>query len=357
MKLFVTCIAVLTLAFGGAVKADFVFPFDGDLVSYWSFDDGTANDQAGSNDGTIVGGVSFTGGGADAAPTTNNFDALRFDGVISEVNVPDDPSLDFGPMDGFTISMWFKRESGRPTYHLLGKRIGCSSMNYQLARDVGLLHFNTSRVNAGVDAPFKVWVHIATTYDGAIPATARIYVDGMLKGTVSPHTLGPVNAAVLKIGNSGGCPDFQRFIGVIDEVRIYDRALSEQEIDKLAGQRLAVAIDIKPGSDPNSINPRSKGKIPVAILSTNTAAGESVDFDATQVDSTTIRFGPDGANIAHSNGHVEDVDSDGDADLVLHFESQETGIACGDTEATLTGATFGGVGVTGTDAVNTVGCK
>ncbi len=115
-------------------------------------------------------------------------------------------------------------------------------------------------------------------------------------------------------------------------------------------QVIEVAIDIKPGSDPNSINLFSRGVIPVAILTTDI-------FDALQVDVTTLAFDPDGAGIAHRQGHVEDVDDDGDVDLVVHFRTQETGIACGDTEATLTGETFAGNPVSGSDSMKVVGCN
>ncbi len=111
-----------------------------------------------------------------------------------------------------------------------------------------------------------------------------------------------------------------------------------------------VLIDIKPGSFPNSINPGKKGVIPVAILSTDT-------FDATQVDADTVRFGPDGATKVHKKAHLEDVDGDGDTDMVLHFRTQETGIAKGDTEAELTGETFDGTSFEGVDSVRTVGGK
>ncbi len=111
----------------------------------------------------------------------------------------------------------------------------------------------------------------------------------------------------------------------------------------------SVDIDIKPGSDPNGINPRSKGVIPVAVLG-------SASFDATQVDSSTVVFGPDETSPVH-DGHVEDVNGDFFDDMVFHFTTQETGIACGDTDATLTGETFGGDSITGTDAVKTAGCK
>ena len=110
-------------------------------------------------------------------------------------------------------------------------------------------------------------------------------------------------------------------------------------------------------SDPNGLNPRSKGVIPVAILTTSTADGDSIDFDAWDVDPSTLAFGPNGAAITHAEGHPADVDLDGDLDMVVHFKTQETGIACGDTEATLTGQTFAGQAIEGTDSVKTAGCK
>ena len=70
-----------------------------------------------------------------------------------------------------------------------------------------------------------------------------------------------------------------------------------------------------------------------------------------------MRFAPDGAVIAHRRGHVEDVDRDGDLDLVLHFRTQRTGIECGDTNAMLVGETFEGTPIEGSDSIVTVGCK
>lgn len=118
----------------------------------------------------------------------------------------------------------------------------------------------------------------------------------------------------------------------------------------LANTTLQVAIDIKPGSSPNSINPRSNGVIPVAILSTGA-------FDATTVAPLSVKFGPNQATESHNKGHLEDVDNDGDLDLVLHFRNQNTGIQCGDSSVHLTGFTFGAQAVTGSDSIKTTGCK
>jgi hypothetical protein len=113
--------------------------------------------------------------------------------------------------------------------------------------------------------------------------------------------------------------------------------------------RGSLTVDIAPGSYPNSINLKSKGIIPVAVLTTDT-------FDATQIDWETVIFGPGGATESHDRSHVQDVDGDGDMDVVFHFNTQDSGIACDDTDATLTGETFGGVTVTGSDSVKIVKC-
>ena len=79
-------------------------------------------------------------------------------------------------------------------------------------------------------------------------------------------------------------------------------------------------------------------------------------LNSTQVDFSTVTFGPDGASTAH-DCHVKDANDDGFMDIVFHFKIQEAGIVCDDTEATLMGETFDGTPITGTGAVKAVGCK
>ncbi|MBW2716259.1 MAG: FG-GAP repeat protein, partial [Deltaproteobacteria bacterium] len=109
-----------------------------------------------------------------------------------------------------------------------------------------------------------------------------------------------------------------------------------------------VDLDIKPGSDVNSVNLSVGGVIPVAILGSHT-------FDVADVDVTTLAFGPNGAAPADAHGpNIDDVNADGLLDLVAHFHTEETGIVFGDVEACITGETQAIIPFKGCDAVRTI---
>jgi hypothetical protein len=111
-----------------------------------------------------------------------------------------------------------------------------------------------------------------------------------------------------------------------------------------------VDIDIKPGSVPNRINLRSKGKITVAILSSPTFYAPS------EVDPTSLTFGRTGnePSLAFCNKTPEDMNGDGLPDMVCHFKTQATGFLSGDTQGVLKGKTLSEVPIKGTDSVRIV---
>ncbi len=130
----------------------------------------------------------------------------------------------------------------------------------------------------------------------------------------------------------------------------YDIAQSLTYSTALAPEpTISIDIDIQPGIYPNRINLKSKDVIPVAILANE-------DFDATLVNPSTVVFGPNEARV-HGKHRIKDVDKDGHLDLVLYFKIQETGFACGDTEAELSGETFDGQVIEGADSIHVVNCK
>jgi len=105
-------------------------------------------------------------------------------------------------------------------------------------------------------------------------------------------------------------------------------------------------VDIVPGSDLNRVNIKSQGLLTVAVYG-------SEDLDVLDIDPGTLAFGPAAEGLAHQNGpHVDDLDTDGFLDLVLHFHTRSTGIAADDAEACLAGATWDGVPAEGCDAVD-----
>jgi hypothetical protein len=119
-------------------------------------------------------------------------------------------------------------------------------------------------------------------------------------------------------------------------------------VDTATMDETSVDIDIKPNSDKNVINPRSTKKTWVAVLS-------SEHFDALQVDPETVRFGPGGA--VPDRQRVLDTNEDGFPDLKLRFAIPDLGLTCEVGEMTLTGSTYAGDRIVGTDWVQPKGCS
>lgn len=110
---------------------------------------------------------------------------------------------------------------------------------------------------------------------------------------------------------------------------------------------IQIDIDIKPGSGENPINLGSNGVTPVAILSNG-------GFDAAMVDDSTVTMA--GAAL-DKIPRLEDVDGDGDEDLVCHFRTQDLDLDATSVEAVLTGMTIDGTLFEGSDVVRIVPSK
>ena len=164
-----------------------------------------------------------------------------------------------------------------------------------------------------------------------------VVVDSGLSVTLDPTIVhdfdGPGTVAfneTIEVETWGGVPLYGTVTFYKGEQGGNETVIGTQKISVTEG-----LLDIKPGSYPNSINTKSKGVIPVALLGTDS-------FDVTTVDVTTLRFGPSDALPAHNltdaevyAEHLQDVNYDGYIDLVSHYRTKQTGIAVGQILAEL----------------------
>jgi hypothetical protein len=155
--------------------------------------------------------------------------ALSFNGSSSWVTVADASDLDFS--SALTLEAWvrpsvlsgwrtvlFKERPGGIVYSLYA--------NQSAGRPVGQVWLG-SELNAVGPAALglNAWSHVASTYDGS---TLRLYVNGALVSSTAVSGTLAASSGVLRIGGNGVWGEW--FSGLIDEVRVYNRALSAGEI-------------------------------------------------------------------------------------------------------------------------------
>jgi len=196
---------------------------------------------------------------------------------------------------------------------------------------------------------FDVYLEPGNSYSEGSPTT-RPFNDFDLIVRLSPLMVNG-GATATSYALSRAYAEVEFITGDIIRVPLIEQDPSLTQTVYITGEivtSVPTPIDIKR----NKINPSSKGEIWVAILSDTS---NETPFNPLDIEIPTIRFGPDEAEtIRH---RVKDVNRDGVADLLFKFKIRKTGIVCGDTEATLTGETFGGTAITGSDMVKTIKCK
>ncbi|HTO23384.1 MAG TPA: LamG-like jellyroll fold domain-containing protein, partial [Spirochaetia bacterium] len=195
------------------------------LVAEYLFN-GNANDTSGKdNNGNVQG----------AQDTTDRFGlpgrALDFKSCSQYVLVPDSPTLKFS--SGVTVSAWVCRRSG--TY-ILSKDDPSGGSNLGLMLDWWAVNPSPAFVVTPKTEPASgAWHHVVGTYDGL---TSRLFIDGVEQGSLAASFPLQSNSNPLVIGQKNYAPDLGTagnywFDGAIDDVRIYNRALGEREIDAL----------------------------------------------------------------------------------------------------------------------------
>jgi hypothetical protein len=357
-------VGMITTAAGQCVEA----PED---LEHWWTADGHTFDIIGGEHGLLVGGTYGTGKVGQA------FD---LDGDGDQVVVPNNKDAPYNFTGAFTVDAWVFLDAIPTQFAPIVSKwndIGTDSRGYFLAIEFfqgqPRLRFDVSRNGlfdgtnsairyASTIFPTGEWVHVAGVFDPTqtVQNRLRVYINGSdASGAFqvpAEVTSVFVNDEPLRIGAGdlgGDVRDF--FNGRIDEVELFDRALTAMEVAAIfgagsSGKTIPISLDIKPGSDENPINLRSQGTTPVAILGTET-------FDVTTVDVESIRFA--GAPIrVKPNGTLhysyEDVNEDGILDLMMHFSTQDLDLDQDSTEASITGVGGQNRCISGTDNVTIV---
>jgi len=221
-------VPVMAMTFAGVTKAA-----DPNLVGRWKFDEtsGTiAADSSGNGiDGELVGDPQWVPGKINGA--------LEFDGNGDYVNCGNVPELQI--QNQITMACWIKVATFTRNWATI---LSMGDSSYRLGRGESnfALHMGMNGVTSSPYAWFDgrttvnddQWHHVTGVYDGT---EARIYIDGVLDN--SQAATGQINASgfPLYIGENAQATG-RYWNGLIDDVRIYNRAISEEEIpDVMAG--------------------------------------------------------------------------------------------------------------------------
>jgi hypothetical protein len=214
-------------------------PSQGGLVGYWKFDEGSGNvalDGSGNgNTGILENNPIWVDGKYSKA--------LSFDGIDDFVLVQDSVSLHLS--SAVTVEAWVYLPIGADFSQgrtILSKDAsnGGTGLNFGICNDAGGVQFGVGTDGVyspiiGLDTPTgyvprDVWTHVAATYDGSL---MKVYVSGVLCASSSwTGGINTDNGRPLTIGKKNFYPwSYEYWMnGIIDDVRIYNRGLSQQEI-------------------------------------------------------------------------------------------------------------------------------
>jgi fibronectin type 3 domain-containing protein len=279
----------LTLALGGLAIAAPARAATG-LVAAYSMDQGSGTalpDVSGTgNNGTITGATWTTAGRFGSA--------LSFNGNGNLVTVPDSNSLDLSV--GMTLEAWVRPDLGSWRTAILKERPGGLAYAMYASTDTNR---PSTEINVDVRGtaalPTATWSHLAATYDGA---TMRLYVNGTQVASRAAAGTIPISSGALRIGGNTLWGEY--FSGLIDEVRIYNRALTAAEIGTDMNAPVGT-FDTEPPTAPTNLTVTgslTSGQLSWTASTDNTGVAR---YDVHR--STTPGFTPSAANrIAQPTG-------------------------------------------------------
>jgi hypothetical protein len=200
-------------------------PTPSGLVGAWAFGEGvgtTTVDASGNgNTGTITAATWSTQGRAG--------NALSFNGTNSVVRVPSSASLNL--TTGMTLSAWIRPAVSQSGWRTILQRqseayfLNASFDSPGRPAGGGTIGGDVPYIGGSTVNPVNTWTYVALTYDGG---TLRLYVNGTQ--AASRATGGTVQTTTNPLWIGGNQPYGEYFNGLIDEARVYNRALSQAEV-------------------------------------------------------------------------------------------------------------------------------
>jgi len=202
-----------------------------EAVGIWDFD-GNSNDSSGFNHNATLNGVSYT-----SDTPSGNGSALEFDGSNDYVIVNDNFVVN---PTSLTISAWFKKTAGGSTYEcVLHKSLDSFICNSEYWLGVDSNDYLTATIGARtgvgwaagqttIKATLGTWYHLLATWNGSV---VKVYVNGEYIKQYSLLSYSSLTAPT-RFGASSNGTAYQ-FKGNIDNIHIYEQALSLAQIQKL----------------------------------------------------------------------------------------------------------------------------
>ncbi|NCR19620.1 MAG: LamG domain-containing protein [Microcystis aeruginosa LL13-03] len=220
------------------------------LAGYWNFEESTGNTvndlTANKNNGTLINGVQRTVENTTQVKYQPS-NALYFDGINDSVKVPNSSSLNL--VNQWTLEAWiFRNTTGRidPIIEKYNWQAGFGGFNLRVTDTnklsstvVNGVNFNAVESNITINS--QQWYHVSATFDGS-QKTLKLYVNGVLVGVNTDVTITPISSNVsLKIGERGDDlqPRYWYFNGQIDDVRVWNVARTQAEIQANLNQKLS----------------------------------------------------------------------------------------------------------------------
>lgn len=215
-------------------------PSDSSLVLHWKLDEtsgATIVDSSGNGrDGT------WTDGDDDRITTESNTavigNGLTFSSGGGLVSINDSVVTQAESANGFSATAWVKVNSGADYGYVLEREYDNLDIHYDPTWGAGELHC-TMRSTTTLyfptisPTPKDVWGHVACVYD-PVAQEMRVYYNGVLRDTVDASTFDTFMHSSVSVGVGQRPSGGEVFDGSIDDVRIYNRALSAAEVKKLA---------------------------------------------------------------------------------------------------------------------------